>query len=618
MDDFTYEQVIQALRNADAAGDVEAARSLAEIANRMAQEQPQQQANGAMATVFGDRPPLEATGRQLGLAARAGLTGAAGIPSIVGDPLNQLLNMIAGREVFPPVSQSVQQLMTRAGLPQPETAQERVVQDVSSALSGVGTTAKLAQTLAPRAAAPLSENLGLQAAGALGGAGAASLGREEGAGALGQLGLGVLGGMVAPGAAGTTAQALTRATTGSVRPFTEAGRQVITGQVLRELSADPEAAMRAAQRYQPSIPGYRPTTAQATRDVGLISAETPIRSMETSGRFLAQTSEANQARMAILDRLAKDETALSQAIAKRNEVTTPLREQAFARSTVDPDTFQSAVTLTANKTIDDILASPAGARGTVAKAMQFAKDQLARGTDPQRLYEVRKDLRDAAQGLLDREGAAFSLAKKQLEQVIRSVDDVLEATAPGYKEYLSKYAASSRGIESLEAAQAVRSKVLSTTPDPSRVGDFLISQPAFTRAIRAIKDDPRTPLSRTQVAVLERVGRDLDEGVLQRGAKVPDSGTFKNLSTANIIGGIIGRQIVGEGNPALQKLAAPLNWLYNGTDDKIRELLVDAMLDPKLAADLMKKASIMRVEPLSKALQKKALNMGYGSIFGLE
>lgn len=618
MDDFTYEQVIQALRNADAAGDVEAARSLAETANRMAQEQPQQQANGAMATVFGDRPPLEATGRQLGLAARAGLTGAAGIPSIVGDPLNQLLNMIAGREVFPPVSQSVQQLMTRAGLPQPETAQERVVQDVSSALSGVGTTAKLAQTLAPRAAAPLSENLGLQAAGALGGAGAASLGREEGAGALGQLGLGVLGGMVAPGAAGTTAQALTRATTGSVRPFTEAGRQVITGQVLRELSADPEAAMKAAQRYQPSIPGYRPTTAQATRDVGLISAETPIRSMETSGRFLAQTSEANQARMAILDRLAKDETALSQAIAKRNEVTAPLREQAFARATVDPDTFQSAVTLTANKTIDDILASPAGARGTVAKAMQFAKDQLARGTDPQRLYEVRKDLRDAAQGLLDREGAAFSLAKKQLEQVIRSVDDVLEATAPGYKEYLSKYAASSRGIESLEAAQAVRSKVLSTTPDPSRVGDFLISQPAFTRAIRAIKDDPRTPLSKTQVAVLERVGRDLDEGVLQRGAKVPGSDTFKNLSTANIVGGIIGRQIVGEGNPALQKLAAPLNWLYNGTDNKIRELLVDAMLDPKLAADLMKKASIMRVEPLSKALQKKALNMGYGSIFGLE
>jgi len=192
MDDFTYEEVMQALRNADAAGDVDAARRLAQIANNMTQEQPSQ-----TDSVFGGRPPLQETQRQLGLTARAGLTGAAGIPSIVGDPLNQLINMIAGREVFPSVSQSVQQLMSRAGLPQPETAQERVVQDVASALSGVGTTARLAQTLAPRAAAPLSENLGLQAAGALGGAGAAGLGREEGAGALGQLGLGVLGGMVA-------------------------------------------------------------------------------------------------------------------------------------------------------------------------------------------------------------------------------------------------------------------------------------------------------------------------------------------------------------------------------------------------------------------------------------
>lgn len=606
MDEFTYEQVIQALRNADAAGDVEAARRLAQIANSMTQEQPR------------ERPLTEEIPRQLGLTARAGLTGAAGIPSIVGDPLNQLLNMIAGREVFPPVSQSVQQLMTRAGLPQPETAQERIVQDVSSALSGVGTTARLAQTLAPRAAAPLSENLGLQAAGAIGGAGAAGFGREEGAGALGQLGLGVLGGMVAPGAAGTTAQALTRGTVGSIRPFTQAGREVITGQVLRELAADPEAAMRAAQRYQPSVPGYRPTTAQATRDVGLIAAETPIRGMETGGRFLAQTSEANQARMAILDRLAKDETALSQAIAKREQVTAPLRERAFAQSTVDPETFQSAIALNVDDTIKSILSSPAGKRGTVDKTMRWAQEQIKRANTPAELYEVRKDLRDAAQGLLDKEGAAFSLAKKQLEQVIRSVDDVIEAGAPGYKDYLSKYAASSRGIESLEAAQAVRAKVLSTTPDPSRVGDFLISQPAFTRAIRAIKDDPRTPLSKTQVAVLERVGRDLDEGVLQRGAKVPGSDTFKNLSTANIVGGIVGKQIVGEGNPALQKLAAPLNWLYNGTDDKIRELLVEAMLDPKLAADLMKKASVMRVEPLSKALQKKALNMGYGSIFGLE
>ena len=557
--------------------------------------------------------------RQLGLTARAGVTGVTAIPAIAGDALNQLIRMITGANV-PPVSQSIQGLMTRAGVPEPETKQERVVQDISSALAGVGGTAALARSLAPsaQAVAPLTERLGLQTTGAIGGTTAASLGREEGVGPLGQLGLAALGGTIAPGGLGVSAQTGGRAAVQAVKPFTETGREVIAGQVLRELSADPRAAIRAAEGYRPAVPGYQPTTAQATRDVGLISAETPLRAMETQGRFLAQTSEANQARMAILDRMAKDESSLASAIAKRDEVTSPLREQAFAKATVDPETFQSAITLNVNQTIDNILASPAGKRGTVDKTMQWAKSQISRAETPQELYEVRKDLRDAAQGLLDKEGAAYSLAKKQLESVIRSVDDVIDSAAPGYRDYLVKYARSSRGIESLEAAQNVRTKVLSTTPDPGRVGDYLISQPAFTRAIRAIKADPQTKLSKTQIATLERVGKDLDEGVLQRAAKVPGSDTFKNLSTANIVGGIIGRQITGEGSAALQKISSPLNWLYNGTDEKIRELLVEAMLDPKLAADLMKKASVMRVEPLSRELQKKAINMGYGSIFGLE
>jgi hypothetical protein len=281
--------------------------------------------------------------------------------------------------------------------------------------------------------------------------------------------------------------------------------------------------------------------------------------------------------------------------------------------------LQSSTTLTVNKTIDDILESAPGARLPVKDAMQFARERLKDGTTPERLYAVRQDLRDAAQGLLNNEKSSYSLAKGQLEQVIRSVDDVLESSAPGYKDYLSKYAASSRGIERLEAVQDFRKKVLSTTPDIGRVGDFLISQPAFTRAIRALEDDPKLGgLSRTQFGVLQRVGKDLDDGVLARAAKSPGSDTFKNMSTANVIGGIVGKQIFGETSPFLNKVAAPLNWLYNGTDDAIREVLVDAMLDPKLAARLMQKATTTTMEPISQELQRRAVNLGYGSIFGLE
>ena len=551
--------------------------------------------------------------RQLGLTARAAITGATALPAMGADALTGLINMIAGKQVMQPSSQALQSLMTQVGVPEPKTAQERVVQDIGGAMAGVAGPGLLAGKMGPMAKEFFMGSPQAQAAAAIGGAAAGGTARESDLGPVAQT-LAAITGSIAPGGV-TATQALGRGAKEAVRPFTEAGREVITGNVLRSLARDPEAAIKAAESYQARVPGYQPTTSQATRDLGLISAETPIRSMASMGQFEAQASAANQARLKILDQMAKDKKALEDAISKRDRVSDPLREEAFAKSTVDPETFQSAVSLTVNKTIDDILASDAGARGTVKKAMNWAKEQLADGTTPTRLYEVRKDLRTAAQGLLDKEGSQYSLAKGQLEQVIRSVDDVIESAAPGYKNYLEKYAASSRGIERLEAAQEFRGKVLSTTPDPSRVGDFLISQPAFTRAIRAAEKD--TDLSKTQLAVLKRVAEDLDSGVLNRAGKVPGSDTFKNLSTANIIGGVIGKQMFGEVPAAVNKTVAPLNWLYNGTDDQIRELLVSAMLDPKLAADLMKKANVMTVEPLSQALKKKAIAAGYGASFGL-
>lgn len=557
-------------------------------------------------------------GRQLGLTARAGVTGVAGLPLMVGEGLNTLLNLIAGKEVFPSPTRAAQQLMTQAGLPEAQTARERVVQDIASGMAGVGGTAAMLRPLG-QAVAPLTERIGMQTAGAVGAAGAAGMGREEGAGPLGQLGLAALGGTIAPTSLSTVASRGGRGALETVRPFTEAGREVIAGNVLRQLSAQPESAITSALAYKPTIPGYRPTTAQATRDVGLVAAETPIRALDVTGKFAAQASQANQARTNILDRMAKDKEALTGAIAKRDEVADPLREAAFAKSTITPEELQSQVGDTVGNTIKGILASGPGARKPVKDAMAFASERLKDGTDPERLYSVRKDLRDAAQGLLNKEGSAYNLAKKELETVIRSIDDVLENSAPGYKEYLSKYAASSRGIERLEAVQDFRKRVLSTTPDIGRVGDFLISQPAFTRAIRSLEDDPKLGgLSKTQFSVLQRVGKDLDDGVLARAAKSPGSDTFKNMSTANVIGGIVGKQIFGETSPFLNKVAAPLNWLYNGTDDAIREVLVDAMLDPKLAARLMQKATTATMEPISQELQRRAVNLGYGSIFGLE
>ena len=563
--------------------------------------------------------------RGMGLTARGAITGAAAIPAMIADVPASLVNLAAGRQVYKPQSQALGDLLTNLGMPQPNTAQERMVTELAGAGAGVAAPATLAQRVAQplipaltsktqEAARFFTENMPAQVAAALGGSVGTGVARESDAGQMAQA-LGGIVGSITPTGAMALGPAAGRAVREIVRPGTQSGREAIAGGVLRQLSREPESAIKAMEGYQAPIGGYTPTAAQASRDFGLISAETPIRGLDVTGKFASQASQANQARVAILDRLAKDKEALDAAVTKRNEVTKPLREDAFAKSTVSPETFQSAVALNVNQTIDDILASDAGARGTVKKTMNWAKEQLAEGTTPQRMYEVRKDLRSAAQGLLDKEGSQYSLAKGQLEQVIKAVDDTIEAAAPGYQDYLKKYAQSSKGIERLEAAQEFRGKVLSTTPDPSGVTDYMISQPSFVRAIRNAEKD--TNLSKSQLTVLKNVAADLDSGVLNRAGKTPGSDTFKNISTANIIGAFIGKQMFGEVPAAVNKVAAPLNWLYNGTDDQIRELLVDAMLDPKLASRLMTKASVVTVEPLSKELQRKAIAAGYGASFGL-
>ena len=661
------EKDLEALANGDMASISDSALAI------LAGEEPKLAAPKKMTAkeevqaAFGfDKPKttVQATGdllRNLGLTARGAITGAASLPAMIADVPAGLINLAAGRQVYKPQAEALGDFLSSLGAPKAETPAERLMTESAAAIGGVaapvGVAQKLLSTAIPTGMLPsaekgvsqvvssgavrdflatgrpmtgaqfvsnaparvayptmVAENVPAQIAAATGGALAGGAARESDASPLVQL-IASIGGATTPAGAMALGPAAGRAVKEIVRPGTQAGREAIAGGVLRQLSREPETAIKAMEGYQAPIGGYTPTAAQASRDVGLIAAETPIRALDVTGKFGAQASQANQARMAILDRLAKDKETLNSAVTKRDDVTAPLREAAFAKSTVSPETFQTAVNLTVNQTIDDILGSSAGARSTVENTMNWAKEQIKRGTTPERLYEVRKDLRDASQGRLDKDGAAYSLAKGQLEQVIRSIDDAIDSAAPGYKDYLNKYAQSSKGIEKLEAAQEFRGKVLSTTPDPSRIGDYMISQPSFTRAIRNAEKE--TELSKTQLAVLKKVAEDLDSGVLNRAVKTPGSDTFKNISTANIIGAFIGKQMFGEVPAAINKVAAPLNWLYNGTDDQIRELLVDAMLDPKLASRLMTKASVVSVEPLSKELQRKAIAAGYGASFGL-
>ena len=568
----------------------------------------------------------EQLGRQVGLATRPmaqAVMSAGGMLPLVVDPAVNFFNLAAGTNV-PTMSQAMPRTLTAMGFPEPATAQERVVQDMTTAGYGVAGAANLAQRAIPAATSQtaqeflkmLATNPQAQASAATAATAAGGMLREGGAGPTAQIGGAMLAGMVAPGGPKLpiTQRAIAAPAT-VVQPFTEAGREVIVGNVLRKLATDPDLAASRLAQAEPLVPGVRPTTAATAFDPGLASAETAIRALDQSGAFATRLSSNQQALLDAFRRISGKPGSVAAAETKRTEVTRPMREEAFAGVTVDPVTFQSGVNLVVNKAIDNVMASPVGVRMDVESAMKWATDRIAKAKTPMQLYEVRKDLAGAAGGKYNQENPSLRLAGGQLKDVIKAVDDVIDASAPGFKAYMDKYSKMSGPIDQMKMLQKIESQV--TTGQPNLMtGEPVLAAGSLRRQLANKAEELDLKLSVPAQTRLDNIIDEINRGMAATapGVRAPGSDTFKNMSMGNMIGRIFSESMAT--NTTLRTMTRPLDFLYKLPDEQIQQLLVEAMLDPKMAAMMMSKANMMKVDPLAKSLRQKAEQLGFGTTIG--
>lgn len=156
-------------------------------------------------------------GRQLGLTARYGLEGLADAAGIVTEPIRHGLNVglrAAGIDEARPLGEMASKAADYVGLPQPETATERVVGDASRLMAGVGGIGG-ASNLAARGltgtgqavAQQMGAGMGQQVAGAAGAGLGAGATREAGFGEGAQLAAALGGGLLASSAVGRAGRA---------------------------------------------------------------------------------------------------------------------------------------------------------------------------------------------------------------------------------------------------------------------------------------------------------------------------------------------------------------------------------------------------------------------------
>jgi len=338
--------------------------------------------------------------------------------------------------------------------------------------------------------------------------------------------------------------------------------------------------------------------------------------LDTGGNLFGQQINANQE--AILNayrQISGKPGSIPYAEAKRSAITTPMREAAFAnKQAVDVEPVLSA--------IQGIMNNPATQRKTVDDAMVYVQGLLAKrvnpetGTiDPMSLYSIRKDITDAMNGKLSGDLSNLRLAKGQLADLLPVIDRTIDAGAPGFRAYMDKYAKSSQGIDQMRLLQGIEAKVTTGLPNLS-TGNPVLAASALRRQLAAAQDELGIQLSPSAKSKLDNIISEINRGMAATapGIKPPGSDTFKNMSMGNLIGKIFSESMAS--NTTLRTMSRPLDFLYKLPDEQIQQLLVQAMLDPKLAAMMMAKANIMRVEPLATSLRQKAQQLGFGTLIG--
>ena len=572
--------------------------------------------------------PPDTLGRQMGLSVRpmaqAAMTAGGLLPMAV-DPLVNLYNLATGSQA-PTMTQAVGRTLTGMGFPETRTAQERIVQDVVGAGYSVGGLANLSARALPMLQSPAAQgtaqmfatNPRAQSSAALASTAAGGLLREgefspgvQLAGALGA-------GMMAPGGPtlATTQRALA-APQALFQPLSVEGRQIIAGNVLRSVTTDPERAIQNLQSAQSTVPNFRLTTAAAARDPGLAGAETTLRSalFDPTNLFGARLSSNQQALMDSFRRLSGRPGSIERAETKRAGITAPMRESAFANA--QPVSVQPIAAA-----IEGITSNPAPQRQTVDQAMSYVTDLLARRVDPETgtinpmaLYSVRKDITDAMAGKLSGDLSNLRLARGQLADLLPVIDATIESGAPGFNRYMQQFAKSSSAIDQMRLLQGIESRV--TTGQPNiMTGEPVLAASALRRQVAAKAEDIGAQLSPAAQRRLDNIINEINRGqaATAPGVKAPGSNTFQNLTMGNLIGRVFSESLAD--NTTLRTMTRPLDFLYKLPNQQIQQLLVEAMLDPQLAAQMMSKASIMKVEPMAKSLRRKAEELGFGAAIG--
>jgi hypothetical protein len=180
---------------------------------------------------------MEEVKRNAGAAFRGIAGGAASTAGLVVDPITAITNLlIPGKQDYMTLNQSIQSLLTKAGVPEAETEAEKIMQAAVGGISGGGSSSLLgkAVSVAPGAMGAVGKAMevgaGSQMLGGAASEASSEIARQQGASPAVQAAIGLASGMGAGGLAALKENPLTPGIVGDAQ---DAGIRVLTSDAVQ-------------------------------------------------------------------------------------------------------------------------------------------------------------------------------------------------------------------------------------------------------------------------------------------------------------------------------------------------------------------------------------------------
>lgn len=356
-----------------------------------------------------------------------------------------------------------------------------------------------------------------------------------------------------------------RAVNSLAQPFTDKGQDAIRDNILRRFAEGGPTAINAGE----IVPGSVPSLAEATGNAGLARLQSAARDIRPNA-FVEREAANAAARNAAFEGAAGDVGQMQFFKASRDVAADDLYSKALNR---EPE----ALTPYIKGQVTQLLKRP-----SIDKASRTAQRwAIERGEKPSPTGSLRA-LHDVKTALDDEIGEAVRAGKggeaKALQATKDKLLDVLEKLSPDYAEARATYAAMSQPVNAMEALQGLRITDAKGNITLANVQNALhgLEKQRGAPGVSAAKS-----VTPEQMQVLLNIRDDLlRQGNLAAG-KSAGSNTFQNIATDNILATALPGKLGGMATGRVGDVAGQLGRLiYSGPNEKIRNKLVDAMLDP--------------------------------------